>query len=196
MNHNVLISAGLVTAAAVLSGCAGEPTSLRGHSFLSASIEGDVAGAYVGGGNFRLVPHDTPGAVRFILHSRGTEEWVDRGFWFHSAVTPVGGERPLGGLDADTDQGVYWEEVDGRRRIFTTDSGMLELTSVTVDRVIGSFRMTAHLKYECVVDPAFPAPIITCEPAEADAQIKVSGWFQAAPLGAVAPGVIPSLEIW
>lgn len=173
-------------------------TEPNAPSFFTATIGASVQSQYNGTGTFNRIPH---GAVRFTLHSQGVGESAYEGISLHAADVPGIGEYLIGELSDTTFRATYWRDEPGeremqsrKREIFAMHSGVIRISESRADRVAGEFSMQAALLYDCTLDPGYPGPFLNCKPAQEQAEIEMTGSFEAIPLARGRKGLTRSYD--
>lgn len=182
----------LIVVSGGITSCGLQPTEPNTPSFFAATIadgaDGSVQGQYNGTGTFDHLPH---GPVRFTLVSHGVGESAYEGMALHAVGVPAIGEYLTGELNPTSIRAAYWRDEPGergpleskKREIFSVHSGVLRISESSSYRVTGEFAMQATRTHDCTIDPGIPAPFVNCKPAREQAEIEITGSFDAIPLG-------------
>jgi hypothetical protein len=164
-----------------LAACDQSPMQPSGPNQFLASIEGSIEAAYAGNGFFQTVPHRAVIGRGFSLYSQGHGSAGNQEFQIHSKARPEVGTYHLGHASAETANPIrleyhVWDGNQGRA--FFVETGELEITYSSRDRVEGTFRSTARLGAACERAPN----IVGCRTITSDADrpsIQIAGSFQA-----------------
>lgn len=179
----------------LLAACGGEPNGSMIAGRFSASLSGAVAATYEGAGEFHTGTPG-PGMQQFQITSSGTQSFAGQEFtltrWDGGRLRPGRHDITLVDLSeymrGSTRQprGItfqYFRVVDGRQELYVADSGSLEITSSSDDKVAGRFTISAF-RY-CLRETAGLKDLDACDiaaPAAAGApRVTVTGSFAATP---------------
>lgn len=177
----------------LLAACESDPnSSLRAGRF-SASVSGAVTAAYEGGGEFHTGTPG-PGMQQFQIISNGRQGFEGQQFaltrWDGGRLRT--GRHEIGLVDLSEymrgstrqPQGItfqYFRVENGIQQQYVADSGEVEITSSSDERVAGRFTITA-LRY-CVRDRATMRETGSCDISAVNAatspKITVTGTFVA-----------------
>lgn len=177
----------------ILSACENISTPAdSGPSFLRATVQGAVDATYEGNGDFHVGNNPDAGiAIKFTLNSNGKGDANGQSFmlWRYGIGRPARGGYTLQipnytSKKWESFAAVYTRSVGNMHEAYVAQSGEVEITASTPDRVEGTFRFRG-LRYSArelqgsgtpqgsgrpdVVDPNAPA-------------IEVSGTFVAVPM--------------
>ena len=177
---------------AVLPSCESITPPDPGPSFLRATVQGAVDATYEGNGDFHVGGDRDAGiAIKFSLSSSGKDHANGQSFllWRHGIGRPATGSYTLQAPNYtskrwDSFAAVYTRRVGNIHEGYVAQSGEVEITLSTSNRVEGTFRFRGLRYYAREVQGAAP-PQGSGRPDVVDPNapaIEVSGSFVAVPM--------------